>query len=208
MGSPWGKLPRRARAFAFVALLAALGAGASAAPASALPRDFWGVVPQATPSPEQFLRLKRGGADSVRIPISWSAVQPRRNGGFDFSGPDSAIASAVEARLDVLPFLFEAPRWAVPSAVVPGSGGAVRAPRFLPVRNGVQRSGWRRFAIQAIKRYGPRGSFWAEHPELPRRPIRTWQIWNEPNFKYFVTRPNPVEYGNLVKLSYGAVKVR
>ena len=32
-----------------------------------------------------------------------------------------------------------------------------------------------------IARYGPRGSFWAEHPELPRRPIRNWQIWNEPN---------------------------
>jgi polysaccharide biosynthesis protein PslG len=206
MGRAWGQLGRRARVFTAVSVLATLGVAASASSASALPRDFWGVVPQGTPSPEQLLLLKRGGVDSVRIPISWSAVQPRRNGGFDFSGTDSVIASAVEARLDVLPFLFEAPRWAVPSAAVPRSRGTVRAPRFLPVRNRLQRSGWRRFVIHAIRRYGPRGVFWAEHPELPKRPIRTWQIWNEPNFKYFVTRPNPVEYGKLVKLSYGAAK--
>ncbi len=36
------------------------------------------------------------------------------------------------------------------------------------------------------------------------RPIRTWQIWNEPNFKYFVAKPNPGEYGKLVKISNAA----
>ena len=41
---------------------------------------------------------------------------------------------------------------------------------------------------------------------MPKRPIRTWQIWNEENFKYFVARPNPAEYGKLVKLSYAAIK--
>ena len=56
------------------------------------------------------------------------------------------------------------------------------------------------------RRYGPNGSFWAENPRLPQRPIRTWQIWNEQNFKYFVAQPNPAEYGKLVKLSYAAIK--
>ena len=37
-------------------------------------------------------------------------------------------------------------------------------------------------------------------------PIRTWQIWNEENFKYFVAAPNPAEYGKLVKLSAAAIK--
>ena len=41
---------------------------------------------------------------------------------------------------------------------------------------------------------------------MPKRPIRVWQIWNEPNFKYFVAKPNPAEYGRLVKLSYAALK--
>ena len=55
-----------------------------------------------------------------------------------------------------------------------------------------------RFVSGAVERYGPGGSFWAEHPSLPQRPIRTWQIWNEENFKYFVAKPNPAEYGKLV----------
>ncbi len=89
---------------------------------------------------------------------------------------------------------------------MPGSRGLVTAPRFLPVRNGKQRGGWKRFLTRAVRRYGPRGSFWAENPQLPKRPIRNWQIWNEANFKYFVVRPNPAEYGKLVKLSYAAIK--
>jgi hypothetical protein len=36
-----------------------------------------------------------------------------------------------------------------------------------------------------IRRYGPRGTFWAENPGLTPRPIRQWQIWNEPNVDYF-----------------------
>ena len=58
----------------------------------------------------------------------------------------------------------------------------------------------------AVARYGPNGSFWAENPGVPKRPIRNWQIWNEPNFKYFVAKPNPAEYGKLVKLSSTALK--
>jgi hypothetical protein len=196
----------RLRVWATALAIAALGAAVSAAPASALPGNFWGVVPQLTPSAEQFQRLKTGGVDSIRIPISWEAVQPIRNGPHGFSSSDSVIAGAAAAGIDVLPFLTGAPRWAVPSAVVPGSRGTVRAPKFLPVRSGAQRSGWRNFVIQAIQRYGPRGTFWTENPGLPKRAIRTWQIWNEANFKYFVVRPDPAEFGKLVKLSHGAAK--
>ena len=41
---------------------------------------------------------------------------------------------------------------------------------------------------------------------MPVKPIRAWQIWNEPNFKFFVAKPNPAEYGKLVKLSSSALK--
>ena len=34
------------------------------------------------------------------------------------------------------------------------------------------------------KRYGPKGTFWSENPTVPKRPIREWQIWNEPNLPY------------------------
>ena len=36
---------------------------------------------------------------------------------------------------------------------------------------------------------GPQGSLWAEHPEVAARPIRAWQIWNEPNLTRYWTPP-------------------
>jgi hypothetical protein len=37
------------------------------------------------------------------------------------------------------------------------------------------------FAGAAVLRYGPAGSFWASHPDVPFLPIHAWQVWNEPN---------------------------
>jgi hypothetical protein len=39
------------------------------------------------------------------------------------------------------------------------------------------------------------GSFWAERPRLPQAPIRTWQIWNEPNIATFwMDQPFAADY--------------
>lgn len=191
-----GKLRARIAALA----LCAVALGVFAAPALAVPAKFWGVVPQTTLSLEQFQRLKRGGVDSVRTPIGWSVVQPIANGPIDWSSVDAVVRGASNAGLEVLPFLTGAPSWAV--AVDRRFG----SPVTLPVKTGAQRSAWTSFVRQAVLRYGPNGSFWAENPAVPKRPIRTWQIWNEENFKYFVARPNPIDYGKLVNLSYGAIK--
>jgi hypothetical protein len=180
-----------------IVVLAALG---TASPALAVPANFWGVVPQSPPSAEQLQLLKAGGVDSIRVPISWSSVQPVRGGALNWSDADTLIEAAAAARLDILPFLSTAPSWAVPVDRRLGSSA------FLPVRTGLQRSAWKRFVTQAVLRYGPHGVFWSEHPTLPAKPIRTWQIWNEENFKYFVARPSPAEYGKLVQLSSAAVK--
>jgi hypothetical protein len=188
---------------ALAATTIALAAGAPAA--QALPGKFWGVVPQATPTLEQLQRLKRGGVDSMRIAIPWSSVQPARNGIMDWSGVDRQLEAAVLAGIEVLPDLSGVPSWAVPTIVVPGTGGNVKAPRNLPA-GGAAARGWSSFVGAAVTRYGPGGSFWLEHPALPQRPIRTWQIWNEENFEYFVARPNPGEYGKLVKLSFNAAR--
>ncbi len=198
-------IPRGARAWTAALAVALLGMALFASAAQAVPATFWGVVPQATPSGEQFQRLRAGGVDSVRIPIDWGSTQPARGGAFDWSGTDRVVAEAATVGIEVLPFLSGAPAWAVPSAWVPGSGRTVKAPSHLPAA-GAAAGAWSNFAKAAVLRYGPRGTFWVENPAVPRRPIRTWQIWNEANFKYFVTRPNPAEYGRLVKLSYAALK--
>jgi hypothetical protein len=196
---------RRQRTFLAAVAVSALVLLSSVSSAVALPSNFWGVVPQGTLSVEQMERLKRGGVTTIRVPISWAGVQRSSGGPYDFSGVDAVVATAAAARVNVLPFVFSAPPWAVPQEVVDRRHGA-SAPRTLPVRTGAQRAGWSAFVSATVARYGPNGSFWAENPALAPRPMRTWQIWNEPNFMYFVGRPNPRDYGKLVKISNTAIK--
>jgi polysaccharide biosynthesis protein PslG len=190
---------------ALLALAAAvLATAALAAPARAVPANFWGAVPQNPLTIAQLERLKRGGVDSLRFAIDWTAMRRFPSSEIDWGGVDSTVQAFAKAHIEPLPFLYGAPRWAVHATAVPGTGGGARAPVHLPVA-GRAGSGWARFAREAVERYGPRGEFWTENPQLPRDPVRTWQIWNEPNFKYFVVHPNPGEYGRLVRRSASAI---
>lgn len=200
-GRARSRRPRRAAILALAAATMALAAAAWAAPAQALPRSFWGAVPQGALSQAQLLRLRRGGVEAIRVPVAWPAVQPTPRGALQWGGTDAWVQAAARAHLEVLPFLYDAPRWAVHPAPVPGTHGAATAPAHLPVSGRAGRE-WAAFVRAAVERYGPRGSFWRENPRLPRMPIHIWQIWNEENFKYFVARPNPGEYGRLVRRSY------
>jgi hypothetical protein len=58
-----------------------------------------------------------------------------------------------------------------------------------------------------VQRYGPNGAFWAQHPELPVRPIREWQIWNEPNQPVFnwSDQPFAADYVALLRAARSAV---
>ncbi|MBS1676084.1 MAG: hypothetical protein JST08_01745 [Actinobacteria bacterium] len=169
-----------------------------AAASAALPADFWGLVANRAPDPNQAQTLRQGGVESLRVPINWSAVQPSPGAEPDWSSVDPFVRGAAETGISVLPFFVGPPTWVVNYE---GVGGA-RAPVSLPVQTAAQRSAWRELLRLAVFRYGPGGSFWAENPLLPARPIRIWQIWNEENFKYFAARPNPAQYGKLVVQSF------
>lgn len=179
-------------------------ATAFAATAQAVPAKFWGVVPQTDLSSEQFQRLGEGGVESVRVPLGWADLQPQSGGQINWSGVDSLVEKAARAGIDVLPTISGAPTWAVPTASVPGGGGT-KAPARLPAK-GAAAAAWKILLEEAARRYGPAGSFWSSHPGVPVKPIRAWQIWNEPNFKFFVAKPNPADYGKLVKISNSALK--
>ncbi|MGE5407109.1 MAG: glycosyl hydrolase [Syntrophothermus sp.] len=198
------RLRRRGTAHALALALSLVSLLVFAAGAQALPASFWGAVPQSTLSAEQFERLGRGGVESVRIPVDWSSLQPQAGGPIQWEGMDVLVERAALAGIDVLPTVSGAPGWAVPSARVPGGHGAT-APAHLPT-SGAAATAWKALLTAAVRRYGPEGEFWASHPAVPKRPIRTWQIGNEPNFKFFVTKPNPAEYGKLVKLSFTALR--
>jgi hypothetical protein len=185
-----------------IALLAALAVLLLPASALALPRDFWGVVPAETPGEGQLTTIANGGVETIRVPFNWAAVQSGPGALPDWSSTDTEVENADRTGLDVLPFLAGPPAWAIARETVSG----VEAPVSLPVQTPAQRQGWREFLRLVVFRYGPGGSFWSEHPELAPRPIRTWQIWNEENYKYFDARPSPSQYGELVKNSFAALR--
>jgi hypothetical protein len=184
---------------AVVALLAP-----AAAQAAAVPANFWGIVPQAAPTEEQLERLERGGVESLRVAFNWPSVQSKQGAAPEWAVVDLFVKRAASAGIDVLPFVTGAPSWAVPAVPVPGAP-SLRAPAHLPV-SGVGKAGWAGFLKAAVQRYGPNGTLWAENPAVPKHPVRVWQVWNEPNFKYFAAHPSPAEYGKLVKASYAALK--
>jgi hypothetical protein len=196
------QVSRKTRALT-AALAAVVVLGVFAASAAALPAKFFGVVPQSSLSQEQFNTLKKGKVKSMRIALIWAGVQPTK-GAFNWSGFDAEVEKAAKSGIELLPFLVGSPTWAIPNATVPGTNGAV-APAHLPA-TGSSATAWTTFLKAAVARYGNGGTFWTEHPAVPDVPIKNWQIWNEPNFKYFVAKPNPKEYGQLVKISSAAIK--
>jgi Beta-galactosidase len=189
---------RRARSP--LALLLLLGLLLVPATAQALPRGFFGIVPQTSLGKRDVARMRSGGVETIRVMMSWSAIQPSRRGGFDWAGMDQVVALAAEERIEILPFLISTPRWL--------SGNW----RVLPVDSGRQRRAWGEFVRAAVERYGSRGEFWLEHGPgserpLPKVPIRAWQIWNEENFFYFIQPASPTRYARLLALSKRAVRL-
>lgn len=185
-----------AAALALVALL--LPSAADAAFPKA-PASFFGIAPQAALSDEDGSYMRAGGIGSVRLPLVWAGIQPAADGGHLWEAFDREVAVAAKARLRVLPSVGSTPHWLAPKSTT------------LPVSNARQRAAWTTFLRAAVQRYGPRGSFWAEHgpgsaEPLPRLPIRAWQIWNEPNFFYFAFPVSPARYGKLVTLASRAIK--
>ena len=58
-----------------------------------------------------------------------------------------------------------------------------------------------------MRRYGPNGTLWAERPEVPRLPIRSWQIWNEPNLgPYWCGKANAKQYVAMLRAVGTAIK--
>jgi hypothetical protein len=162
----------------------------TAAPAY-LPAGFLGISPQGQSTKTDFELMHDSGVDSVRLPLYWSGVQsaPPDVAEPDWSGFDHNVALAAENGIRVMPFVLGSPEWAAPQAI------------DLPVRSSWQRWGWSTFLRAAANRYGPRGSFWKENPELPFLPIRNWEIWNEENIVTFNGRPDPVGFASLIRIS-------
>ncbi len=170
--------------------LAALGALApvvEAAPQT--PRGFFGVMYDGVglaasdaKQDGQHALMARSGVETVRVGFVWEFLQPNEGDAFDFSYTDRYVRYAATHGLDVLPVMLYAPPWA----------RAFEERVYSPPET----KPYLEFLRVSIRRYGSAGSFWRENPSVPRRPLRDWQVWNEPSIRPFwdVSR-NDARYG-------------
>jgi hypothetical protein len=150
---------------------------------------FWGT--DADPSRQRTMAAIAGtGARVLRQSFYWSIIEPQP-GQYDFSLYDGYVAAAASANLSILPILYDPPAF---RSARPASGA--RRGTYPPANY----SDFAVFAAALVRRYGPGGAFWSQHPELPQLPIRSWQVWNEPNIPvYWPSGPNPAAYAAMLR---------
>jgi hypothetical protein len=133
------------------------------------------------------------GVTALRVPFYWGRIEPVK-GKYDFSGPDALVAAAARAHIELLPIALRAPGWAAVHPKLTNSPPAGTA-------------NYAAYLTTLIERYGPDGSFWSDHPDLPKQPIEAWQIWNEPNHDhYWSDQPYASAYVRLAKAARAAIK--
>ena len=180
-------------------LLVLLAAGpAEAARAEKAPRSFFGVVVNGpmlgdgVPVEREMRLMRRNGLGFVRVAVHWVSLEPAP-GATDLRPLDRLVRAAAVAGLDVLPVVVRTPRWA---AVGPDLGSP---PADLAT--------YQAFLRTLVARYGPRGTLWQELAPSARRPVRTWQVWSEPNLKWFWSaEPWAERYVELLRAGRAALK--
>jgi hypothetical protein len=160
-------------------------------------------------------RMARAGVPGVRWTLYWAQIEARRDR-FDWRVADGLIGTLAARGIRSLPMVYGSPRWAVGGrrglTFVTGwpvyLGGSAARP---PVGSAEAENAWTGFLRQAVRRYGPGGEYWKgpfkhRHPSLRPLPVRTWQIWNEPNLKEtFQPAPSVQRYARLVELAHRAI---
>ena len=185
---------------ALISACLALGLAVPATAPAALPPGFVGITSEdtfaghASYRDANFAAQHRAGVRLLRQTFDWSQIE-YRPGAYDWSMHDELVLAAARNGITVLPLLFNSPAWH-------SSGGG--RPGTYPPRNPASVA---TFAALAVLRYGPNGSLWRENPGTPKRPIRAWQVWNEPTLRaYWGGRPNARSYVKLLKAVNGAIK--
>jgi polysaccharide biosynthesis protein PslG len=140
---------------------------------------------------ESLRRARAGGLAWVREDFAWGAFE-RQPGVWDWSVGDTFMRNAATVGLNVLPVLAYSASWAA-------SGPTIYHPPRDPAL-------YANFAKQLAVRYGPRGTFWLQNPDLTPRPLTAMEIWNEPwHEDFWKPVPDPPAYARLVRAAAEAV---
>jgi hypothetical protein len=192
----------------FVAALLVLGVPTAAhAGKRSVPSGFFGATwDRAAKSAPPRARagewgaMSRSGVESVRASFNWAAALPHREDPVAFQETDEVVAQAARHGLRVLPVIELTPQWA----------SHYPERRASPPANP---GDYVEYLLALVYRYGPSGSFWTERPDLPVRPIREWQIWNEPELRRAWDVPSgasdawPTGYVTLLAAARDALKI-
>lgn len=163
---------------------------------AALPHGFAGMVSEDSlaGTPEyrttQMTAMAASGVTLLRQTFDWAQIEQKK-GTYSFATYDAFVGEAARHGIEVMPILFNPPtfRSARPK-------GNKTHGTYPPKSN----SAFARFAGRAVARYGPSGTYWSENPDVPKRPIRRWQVWNEPNLKvYWLPKTKASAYVRLLK---------
>jgi hypothetical protein len=187
-----------------VALLLALSASPALAAKRKVPFGFFGTVfnveafvPRLSDAAreQQMALMARSGVESVRAYFHWPSIE-RRQGVYDWSNSDRLVAAAARHRLSILANVLNTPVWA---SEQPGAAEPTRFPPRDPQL-------YADLLRTMVERYGPKGSFWAQNPSIPKVPIRNWQIWNEQMAPWFWdSKPWARSYVRMLKPTYRAI---
>lgn len=189
---------RRHRLFwsaAFIAVIAILTGDATAS--AKVPASFFGINAVQPALKDYNGMAGRLNAGSVRIELSWPAIQRKKDGPYDWAKMDTRFRAAVEAGLKPQPVIFGTPTYlthAPAQYVAPPTDGKKTLAR------------WQQFAHAAAKRYGPAGQFWHANPALNDRfAPQNWILWNEENARaYWYPKVSPSAYAKLLRATRSA----
>jgi hypothetical protein len=175
---------------------------ASALAAGPAPDGFFGVNPGdlfKQPQSQWDTHLQSiadDGVQVVRMGAWWSDLEPGPpvNGvhKYSWSDVDKQVAALAHHNLQWEPLLCFSATW---GSSIPGDyNGAPDGTENFSL-----------FAAALAKRYGPGGSFWTEHPELPALPVTAYEVWNEENAKVYWHPSTPEDYADLYAATRSAI---
>jgi polysaccharide biosynthesis protein PslG len=137
-------------------------------------------------------QMRDAGIAYAREDLSWKEIEVTP-GQYDWSWYDVIVANAARNGLRLILIPNNSPDWATGAwNKLPSSGAALDA--------------YIRFVRKAIERYGSGGAFWSSRPDVPKLPIATWDIWNEPYVPAQTQNPNPAVYAGMFKAVVSAVR--
>ena len=199
MSAAFGRAAAPAIALGLIAVLCV-----TASASAAVPKRFFGVMPQGPLSVQDYDTMGAANVGTLRFEIYWAGMDPTSApGDYDWSTSDAVVAEAARNGVATLPFVTSVPEWVVR---LDGHSCQVgNCPSYAP-RGKEALAAWRTFLADAVHRYGPGGSFWDEHPTLPELPIRAWQMWNEQNSpSFWKPKPNVKAYAKLLDSAHTAI---